>query len=361
MVKSPFSVKFSVEESAFSRIVEGLDPAFIEEALTATGTATIRTRRLPADQVLWLVLGMALYRLRPIVELVARLGLVLPGKRGPTAAPSAIAQARARLGPKPLQWLFERCSRHWALESARRHPWRGFTLFAGDGSTVRVPDSQENREHFGSQKAGGKRGISGYPLVRLFTLTTARSHLLFALGFGPYADERVYAKPLWEELPDYSVTLLDRLFLAANILIPLHRNGTERHWLTRAKKNTLWTVLKKLGPGDELVEMNVSDSARKQDPSLPKTWVVRAIRYQRRGFLPQTVLTSLLDPEKYPAKELIALYHERWEIELGYDEIKTELLEREETLRSKSPAMVEQEMSPPGSSCTKITAITGHH
>jgi hypothetical protein len=70
----------------------------------------------------------------------------------------------------------------------------------------------------------------------------------------------------------------------------------------------------------------------------------RAIKYQRRGYRPQLLLTSLTDPKKYPAAEVIALYHERWEIELGFGEIKTDMLERLETIRSKSPIAVAQEM-----------------
>src|SRR5207248_1336086 len=67
-------------------------------------------------------------------------------------------------------------------------------------------------------------------------------------------------------------------------------------------------------------------------------------RLPATGFKPQTLLTSLHDAEKYPAKELAALYHERWEIELGYDEGKTEMLERREHIRSKKPEGVEQEL-----------------
>jgi len=90
--------------------------------------------------------------------------------------------------------------------------------------------------------------------------------------------------------------------------------------------------------------MKVSAAARRKDPSLPKVWTARAVRYQRRGFPPQWLLTSLLDAVAYPAREIAALYHERWEVELAYDEIKCEMLEREETIRSKSPERVEQEV-----------------
>jgi hypothetical protein len=90
--------------------------------------------------------------------------------------------------------------------------------------------------------------------------------------------------------------------------------------------------------------MSVSDDARRKDASLPKTWVARAVTYQRKGFRAQTLLTSLVDPSAFPADEIATLYHERWELELGYDELKTELLDREEAIRSKKPETVKQEL-----------------
>jgi hypothetical protein len=122
------------------------------------------------------------------------------------------------------------------------------------------------------------------------------------------------------------------------------KGGHERHWMTRAKSTTKYRVIQRLGAGDELVELQVSREARKKDPTLPQTYVARAIRFQRKGYRPTTLLTSLVDPKTYPAAELRVLYHERWEIELGFGEIKTDMLERLETIRSKSPSAVEQEM-----------------
>src|SRR5690606_5760451 len=111
-------------------------------------------------------------------------------------------------------------------------------------------------------------------------------------------------------------------FLAARVLIGLERTATNRHWLTRATARTKMTRIKRLASGDALVELAVTREARAKDPLLPKTWQVRAIKYRRRGFKPQILLTSLLDPKRYPAAEIVALYHERWEIELGYNEVK---------------------------------------
>jgi hypothetical protein len=330
---------------ALEQFRRDLDPAWIDDALAATGTATLRRRRLPAEQVIWLVLGMALYRDRSIVEVAAALDLALPGARGPTAAPSAVSQARARLGPEPLAWLFARCGGEWAYAQADAGRWRGLALYGVDGTTVRVADSGANRAHFGGQSAGTARGPSGYPLLRLVALMALRSHVLAAAAFGPYAHgEGHYAAELWPGVPNDTLTIVDRGFLAAGTLLPLAAGGTHRHWLVRAKAKTRTTLVTDLGPGDALVELRVSDEARQVDPTLPRTFRARALTYQRAGHAPQVLLTSLLDPARYPAAEVVALYHERWELELGYDELKTEVLDAAESLRSQRPAAVTQEL-----------------
>lgn len=325
----------------FKGIKERIDPEWIEAALSTTGKASVRRRRLPADQAIWLVIGMSMMRDLPIAEVVDRLALALPDKRKYVMAPSAISQARSRLGPEPVEWLFLRSAESWAHASASSHRWNGLAVYGVDGSTMRVADSPENRAHFGAQ-SGRLGSQSSYPLLRIVVLTAVRSHVVAAASFGPYDSEHTYAADLWSSVPASSVVLVDRAFLAATILIPLARDG--RHWVTRATARSKWTTIEKLGRGDEIVELEVSHQARCTDPSLPRAWRMRAIRYQRRGFPPQWLLTSLVDASKYPRDEVVLLYHERWELELGYDELKTEMLAREEALRSKSPAAVTQEL-----------------
>lgn len=344
MARKAFAGIGSVDEGAFDRLRNSIDPCWIEEALEATGTATVRRRRLPAEQVLWLVLGMALYRDRPINELVERLDLVLPNSGRASMAKSAVAQARDRLGEEPLKWLFEKCSETWGHASARRHAWRGLAVYGVDGTSTRIPDSADNRGFFGDHYSGETKGLSGYPLARIVTLMALRSHLIVAAEIGPYADERTMAKDLWPKLPSKSLVIVDRGFLAANILIPVHSAQQERHWLTRAKSKQKWKVVKRLAAGDELVEVEVTASARKKYPGLPRSWQMRAIRYQRKGFPPQTLLTSLCDSKAYPAREIRELYHERWELELGFNEVKTVMLQREEAIRSKTPTGAMQEL-----------------
>ena len=319
-----------------------IDPCWINEALTATGTATVRRRRLPADQVIWVVLGMGMFRDRPIEDVVSKLDLALPGA-GSTIARSSVSQARDRVGSEPIRWLFERSASVWSARSAEAHEWRGLKLYGIDGSTVRIPDTPENREAFGGQ-SGRKGSESGYPIVRLAALMVLRSHLLAACSFGSYgANEIQYAWPLLDTIPGNSLTILDRGFFGARFLMAIE-GGKNRQWLTRARSDLKSRVIKKFARGDELIEIEVSKHARRQDPSLPATWQMRAVRYRRKGFPPQLLLTSLRDPNVYPATEIAELYHERWELELGYDEIKTELLDREETIRSRKPDGVKQEL-----------------
>ena len=344
--------------AAFKRFGRLLDAKWIEMALQETGTASVRKRKLPAQLVVWLVIGMALFRDRAIQEVVSHLGLVLPsqkkkgGDKGKkTLVPSAIPQARYRVGAEPIEMIFSQTAHEWAHTEAGKDRWCGLALYGMDGTTTRVPDTEENQEAFG--RPASSRGQAGYPQVRIMALMALRSHLLAGVTFGPCSGkktgEHTLAKGLWSQVPDNSLLMVDRGLIDYGVFYHLSHNEDgeltgRKHWLIRAKKNLRWKTLKVFGPGDELVELSISSHARKKDPSLPKKMVARAIRYEVPGYRPQTLLTSMVDAELYPAVEVAALYHERWEIELGYDEIKTHMLERQEALRSKKAEGVRQEI-----------------
>ena len=322
-----------------------IDPAWIGEALIATGTATIRKRRLLAEQVVWLVVGMALLRNESIDRVVASLDLALPTPKGDRAAKSGISQARERLGPEPLAHLFATTAEAWADQSADRHRWRQLALYGVDGTTLRLPDTAENWAAFGGQAGNGNRPGSAYPTCRLVALMALRSHLISAANFGRYSDgETTLAAALWNDVPDDSLVVVDRGFVYPSVLMPLATTGRNRHWLARPRASMKLKRIRILGKRDELVEVSLSDNVHRQHPELAETWVVRAIRYQRKGFPPSTLLTSLVDAALYPADEIVAMYHERWELEVGYDEVKTHMLAREETIRSRTPDRVEQEL-----------------
>lgn len=336
------------DEQSFALFAQSLDYRWIEQALQATGAVTVRRRKLPAEYTAWIVIGMGLLRDRSIQEVVRHLDLVVPGVDPPTGRQTvtggAIVQARDRLGDESLRTLFTLSADSWASASAHKHRWRGLLVFGADGSRLRSPDTAANDDAFGRPKSG--RGRAGYPQLRIVALMVLRSHLMAGLALGGCNDSEItLAASLWPTLPDQSLTILDRGFVSYLLFHQIQTLGTARHWLTRGKKNLTWRVLQKLGPKDFLVELPVHKNLRRAHPELPETLPARLIRYQRRGFRPQTLLTSLLDPVAFPATEIIELYHERWELELGFDEIKTHTLEREEAhLRSRAPERIRQEL-----------------
>ena len=338
--------------TGFKQFGSELDAEYIEQALTKTGTASIRKRKIPAQLVVWLVIGMALFRDRCVQEVVSHLGLVFTHNPecGPShrkVAPSAIPQARYRLGAEPMKHIFMETGRNWARPAAQQIQWRGLSLYGADGTTLRIPDTEGNRKEFGAPSS--RRGQAGYPQVRLVVLMALRSHLIATAAFGPYRGKKTgelsLARELWQDLPDNCLCILDKLFLSyADLYQVSGQKQGNRHWLVPAKSNLKWKTVRRLGKNDELIQVVFSAKARSENSDLPESMIVRAIRYQIKGFRPRTLLTTLLDPQKYPADEITALYHERWELELGYDEIKTHMLEREEALRSQKPEGVKQEI-----------------
>jgi len=342
--------------ATFKRFGRVLDAQWVTDALTATGTASVRRRRFPAEIVVWLVIGMALFRDRSIRETVDHLGLVMPSATAtagtnPALAPSAITKGRYRTGAAAVEHIFRRTAETWTREAADSYRWRGLALYGIDGTTLNIPDTPENREEF--CLPGSSRGQAGYPQVRMVALMALRSHLMGGLAFGPCRGKRTgettLALQLWPMVPEQSLVMMDKGFINYGVFYRL-RYGDDgqvirgRHWLARAKKHLVFKTLKTFAPGDELVEVKLTPASRRADPGLPETMTARAIRYERKGFRPQTLLTSLVDADRYPADEIVALYHERWDIEMGYDEIKTHMLERQETLRSKKPEGIRQEI-----------------
>jgi len=338
--------------ASFEIFSQTLDPEWITNALAATGTATIRRRKLPAEYVVWLVIGMALLRDRSIREVVRHLDLVLPtGPRRVTVSGSAIVQARDRLGPEPLATLFTQAAAVWGPAAADAERWRGLAVYGVDGTTLRAPDTAQNEAAFGRVPTRWE-STGGYPVMRVVALMVLRRHVLTALALGAYHDSELkLAADLWPQLPDAALVIFDREFSTYALFHQLGDPTRQRHWLSRARTGPVALrrrVVQRLGPGDQLVDLTPCREARRLvrygPRDLPPTLRVRAIRYQRRGFRAQTLLTSLLDPVAFPAAEIVALYHERWELELGFDEVKTHTLEREEALRSKTPARITQEV-----------------
>lgn len=324
---------------SWSTVQQHLPEAWIAQALQATGITTLRRRRLPMEQAVWLVLGIALLRDRSISYVADSLGVVLPGDTG--IASSALSQARQRLGDEPLRWLFQHSAQQWARSDASYH-WRGLSVLAMDGVVWRTPDTVANRAAFGGQH-NDPNGTGPFPQVRAVCLLDARSRQLRDACFDAYdTSEYRLAERLLPSLPAHSLTLFDKGYFSASLLLSVQT--ATRHWLTPARRNCRHEVVSQHGDGDAQWRLPVSQQARQKQPDLPRYWEVRAIT----GVLPngtrKTLLTSLHDPVQWPAHEVFALYRERWEIELAYAEVKTDMQKQMMTLRSQTPAGIAQEL-----------------
>ncbi len=324
----------------FRSLSEVLSPELLGECLKRSGTVTLRKRRLPLEMMVWSVVGMALFRHLPMSQIVNQLDILLPGKR-PFVAPSAVVQARQRLGEAPVREVFEQTQALWHAHTPHPH-WCGLTLLGVDGVVWRTPDSPENRQAFA--RTANQCGEASYPQVRMVCQMELTSHLLTAAAFDSVAEnEMTLATRLIDSTPDHSLTLFDKGFYSLGLLHQWHCTGTERHWLLPLRKGTQYRVVRKRGRGDEQVELTPSPQARKKWPGLPETIPARLLSKTVQGKRVQ-ILTSMTDARRYPAADIVDLYRHRWEIELGYREMKQHLMHNRLTLRSKKPDMVRQEL-----------------
>ncbi|MDO6410138.1 IS4 family transposase [Pantoea phytobeneficialis] len=325
----------------FSALSDLLSPELIDECLVDTGVVTLRKRRLPMDMMVWAVTGMSLFRSLSMNQIVSHLDIVLPGKR-PFVAPSAVVQARQRLGEDVVRLVFEKSRQLW-FDKTPLSNWNGLTLLAVDGTLWRAPDTPENDAAFG--RTANIHSRSDWPQLRMVCQMEVTSHLLSGVSFGSVTEtsEVDLAAGLVKQTPDNSLTILDKGFYALGLLHYWQTSGTGRHWMLPLRKDAKYRVLKKLDKGHELVEFDLSWQARKKWKDAPETLTARLISKQVNGKTVQ-ILTSMCDARRYPKADIVELYGYRWEIEHGFREMKQHLLNNELTLRSKKPELVRQEL-----------------
>jgi hypothetical protein len=318
----------------------------IDEVLRETGKTSQRERDLPAHVMVYYVIALALYMQASYREV---LRCLLEGVRwlmGPevevrVAGRSGISQARTRLGSEPLRRLHDRIVSPVAVKSTRGAWYRRWRLVSLDGSTLAVADTAENEQAFG--RPGESRGKSAYPLIRLVSLVENGTHVLFGTCMDGYGTSEIaIAKGVVGHLQEGMLCLADRSFYGFELWQQAHEHRADLLW--RVKKNLVLPCLQRLPDGSYLSKIHPSKSDRRCDRNAVS---VRVIEYTLEG-VPDAepiyrLITTILDPKQAPAQELAALYHERWEIEGAFDELKTHLRGPGIVLRSKKPDLVRQE------------------
>lgn len=332
--------EFHQEATAFTNLHHLLDENIIQQAFETAGVATVRKRRLPLDAIMWSVIGMSFYRQQSVWELANHMELMLPGKKK-LVAPSALVQGRQRLGVQSMKNSFQMMAEHY-YKQADFETWCGLNLLAVDGVVWRTQDTPENRLAFGSPS--NQHGDTSFPQVRMVCHMELTSHQLINSAFDGYQNSEIkLAEELIQSTPDHSLTIFDKGFYSLNLLYQWQQSGEERHWLIPVRKGLQYEIIKSNGRLDKQVKLKISAQARKQNPDLPTYIEARLVTKSIKGKLHQ-VLTSMIEPLRFPSAEIVELYSHRWEIELGYREMKQTLLNNEYTLRSKKSEMVEQEL-----------------
>ena len=318
----------------------------IGPVLSKTGTASVRQRDLPAQVVVYYVIALALYMQSSYREVLRCLLEAVQWLRDPSlgvrvAGKSGISQARTRLGWEPLRQLHDELVNPVAVRNTRGAWYRSWRLVSLDGSTLDVADEKANEDAF--TRPGASRGSSAYPQIRFVSLVENGTHVLFGSHMDSYrTGEITLAKAVLPRMRSGMLCLADRNFFGFELWQLAQATGADLLW--RMKKNMRMACEKRLTDGSYLSRVYPSERDWRHKTN---GIVLRVVDYRLEGIEGSEPIyrlaTTVLDPGKAPAGELAALYHERWEIETAFDELKTHLRGAKIILRSKTPDLVRQE------------------
>jgi hypothetical protein len=256
---------------------------------------------------------------------------------------SSISATRTRLSWPIFKELQERACQPLAhADSCPQAFYRGLRLMAIDGSNFEVPDEPGNIAAFGYP--GSRTGVAGYPQTQCAALIECGTHAIIGANIGAYRDaEWTVCKPLLTHLNSSMLCMADRGFNGYEHWCSAKATGAQLLW--RCASNRQLPVIKLLDDGSFLSEIRPSKGPARKDKNNAVT--VRVIEYTLPGTKGEEtryrLLSTLLDDNTAPALELAAIYHERWEVESVFDELKTHLHQRRRVFRSKTADLVRQE------------------
>jgi hypothetical protein len=302
----------------------------IDDVLTTTGAVQSRVRDLPSRVVVYLLLAAGLFAECGYRQVWARLTSGLDGLAVAAPTSSALAQARRRIGVKPLAALFALLA--GPAPGAQR--WRGLLVCAIDGTSMFMPDSPANLTVYARQT--GSHGGSGYPMLRLVTIVACGTRTVIDAVFGTIAVAEIrYAPQLFASLRPGMLLLADRNFAVKDLAEQIHARGADL--LIRCKDNRNLPSIRRYPDGSWLSKLG--------------TVTVRVIEAEITVSVDgkphhtgrYRLLTTLTDHRNFPALDLVALYHQRWEIETAFLELKSTTLGGR-VLRARTPAGIGQEV-----------------
>jgi len=262
---------------------------------------------------------------------------------------SAYCQARLRMPADILPRL--RCALAARVQRAGEL-WKGFCVKVVDGTGVSLPDTLKNQRAY-PQSRGQKPGC-GFPIIKLvgvFSLATG-ALLDYAKG-NKHQHELGLLQRLLDTFKAGDLVLADRGFSTYALIALLWLRKVHSLFRLHHARPRDFRRGKRLGKDDRLLVWRKPDNWQKPRfipqslwRRLPAELPVRMVRFTLLvpGYRTKsvTLITTLLDPQLYPAAELAQLYARRWRVELWFRDIKTSM--GMEALRCLSPKMVHKEL-----------------
>jgi hypothetical protein len=307
-----------------------------------------RDRKLPPGITVRSCVRRALNPDHSIARVLADLA-AFGGPAAPVPTDSAWCQARSRLPQTVLRELIGRKARFCRRRFGRPYQWNGQPVFIADGSTVSMPDQPALVEAFGY--APTRHGPSRFPVARITFIEVAGLEVIWDYRLDDYrTSEDEQFDQMWPSLPNGCICLLDKRFGSFRTLAKLRqrRIGVVTLLHQRRDPQKLIRQGRNLGPNDWAVTLDLAPQLRRRynDPTLPPRLAVRLIRVRfRRGRPWHTlwVVTTLMDPVRYPRRQVAAAYRRRWGIEPRIGSLKTTL--EMNVLRSKTPVAARREVA----------------
>jgi hypothetical protein len=308
-----------------------------------------RRRCLPAWLMVLLCIMRGIFAQEAFSSVFARLCFVPCLQSGfpLTALPdkSALCLARYRLGARPLALLFKRICHPIATPQTPGAFAFGYRLVAIDSTKETVADTPANADYFGRHRTRKGRDDSAFPLFQALYLCECSTHVIFDAAITPFkVDHYDYFRRLLRSVDATMLVMFDRGFIGYHSLKAIC--DCQAQALAPVKKDMKLRPQKYLADGTSIAHLRSwANGGANDDPPLPVRVITYTIDDPQRN--PQQLsfrlITTLLDPELYPAATLIKLYHQRWDIEIAIDEIDTHQRFTWTPFRSQKPVGVIQE------------------
>jgi hypothetical protein len=305
----------------------------VDAVLAECGAVQQRLRKLPARVVVYQLLAAVLFAECGYVAVWSKLTGALRSLPLPQITATGLWQARTRLGVRPLQALFDLLRGPATAIRTTGARWAGLLVVAIDGTHLDVPDDPAVRARLG--KGTNQYATSGYPQILLVALVACGTRAVIDATFGPRTSgETTHGRRLTRSLHTGMIVLLDRGFASNAFLHAVADTGAV--FLARLSAARKPPVLHRFNDGSFLSRLGDIEVRIIECEITIATTAGRHTGVYR-------LATTLLDARRYPAFELVRLYHERWEVESAYFAIKKSMLGRR-VLRARTLPGIAQEV-----------------